>query len=74
MKKEKRLMNEKKRERYSSRLGSRRLRVASVLPARLAMATLDRVEWADWENLRRRVRVPRWRVYQNLAAAFLTGR
>lgn len=60
--------------RYSACLGPRRLKVASVLPARLAVATLDRVERADWETLRRRVRVPRWRVYQMLAAAFLTGR
>jgi farnesyl-diphosphate farnesyltransferase len=59
--------------RYSACLGPRRLRVASVLPARLAVATLDRVERADWENLRRRVRVPRWLVYQNLLAAFFVG-
>ena len=60
--------------RYSASLGPRRLRVASVLPARLAVDTLDRVERADWDALCHRVRVPRWRVYQNLAAAFLTGR
>jgi farnesyl-diphosphate farnesyltransferase len=60
--------------RYPADIGPRRLRVASVLPAKLAVATLDRVERADWETLCRKVRVPRWRVYRMLATTFLTGR
>ncbi len=59
---------------YPAGLATRRLRVASALPARLAAATLDRVERADWESLRRGVKVPRRRVYQMLAAALVTGR
>ena len=55
--------------RYASMLEGRRLRMASVLPAMLAEDTLDLLAEADWESLQRRVRIPRRRVYANLAQA-----
>ena len=53
-------------ERYARVLESRRLRMASVLPAMIAAETLERMRGASWEQLRGRIKVPRRRVYQLL--------
>ncbi|RPJ34253.1 MAG: hypothetical protein EHM17_07255 [Verrucomicrobiaceae bacterium] len=55
---------------YADALVSRRLRVASVLPAMLARETLDLLREAPFQT---RVKVPRSRVYLALLRAF-TGR
>lgn len=56
---------------YAAALGSRRLRVASELPARIAVETLDRIAAADWETLCAGVKVPRRRVYLAAWRSFL---
>jgi len=48
---------------YAETLKMRRLRAATVLPAWLADETLQAMREASWEELRRRVKVPRSRVY-----------
>lgn len=55
---------------YSSRLISRRLRAATVLPALLAEKTLDGMIDATWEILETRVKIPRREVYESLVTAF----
>lgn len=56
---------------YARTLRSRRLQAATVLPAMLAMETLDRLHSASWDDLQRRVKIPRARVYLALARAFM---
>lgn len=56
---------------YADALTSRRLRAASVLPARIARETIERLETADWQTLEQRVKVPRSRVYRALVESFL---
>jgi farnesyl-diphosphate farnesyltransferase len=58
---------------YAETLRSRRLRAATVLPAMLARETLERMRGADFETLRKRVKVPRSQVYLALMRA-LAGR
>ncbi len=59
---------------YAGTLPSRRLRAATVLPALLAMETLDRLRGAPWETLQQRVKVPRRRVYLLLIRALACSR
>lgn len=54
---------------YAEKLRSRRLRVASVLPAMIAKETLQMMEGADVSNLEKRMKVPRHRIYSMLLAA-----
>lgn len=54
---------------YAETLRSRRLRAATVLPAMIARETLERLRGVGWETLRRRVKVPRRRVYLALLRA-----
>ncbi len=56
--------------RYAEALRSRRLRVATVLPAMIARETLARLRVADWQALQRGVKVPRSRVYLAMLRAF----
>ena len=58
-------------ENYAKALNSRRLSVASVLPALIARETLGSLEGASWEDLQRRVKIPRRRVYQLIIKAFV---
>ncbi len=58
---------------YASTLSSRRLRVASGLPAAIAMKTLELLEKADWDDLVAGVKVPRSFVYRSVARGFLLG-
>lgn len=58
---------------YADALVSRRLRVASVLPAMIARETLARLRNAGPDALRSRIKVPRSRVYLALLRAF-TGK
>jgi farnesyl-diphosphate farnesyltransferase len=55
---------------YAKSLPSRRLRAASLLPALLALETLDLLKAGTWESLQTRVKVPRRRVYALLFKAF----
>ncbi|MBK1883253.1 squalene/phytoene synthase family protein [Luteolibacter pohnpeiensis] len=50
-------------EEYGRELKSRRLRMASVLPARIAAETLSRMKGASWSELQNRIKVPRRQVY-----------
>lgn len=56
---------------YAATLGPRRLRIATVLPALIAEETLEMLSDASWETLRKRVKVPRYRIYRLLAEAVL---
>ena len=56
---------------YSSQLGSKRLRVASALPAMIGKATLVLMQGADWERLSAGIRIPRSQVYSIALGAFL---
>ena len=56
---------------YASTLRLRRLRMATVLPAWLALETLEAMRGADWERLSQRVKVPRSRVYRLLWDAWI---
>jgi farnesyl-diphosphate farnesyltransferase len=58
---------------YARELGSRRLRVASGLPATLALETLDLLAVADWDEIAARVKVPRRRVYAALLRGVVMG-
>ncbi len=57
---------------YSDKLESRRLRTASVLPAMIARETLELMEGADLDALRKRIKVPRRRVYSMLFSALFS--
>lgn len=57
--------------RYASGLRNRRLRTASVLPALLAIETLDLLDHAGARVLERRLKISRASVYRLLAEAFL---
>lgn len=61
----------KQGEHYAAKLGSRRLRAATVLPALIARATLKPLRRASWETLQTRIKVPRSVVYQSILRAFL---
>lgn len=52
---------------YASEMKSRRMRMAAVLPALLAIETLDLLERASWDDLGKTVKVPRRTVYRLLA-------
>jgi farnesyl-diphosphate farnesyltransferase len=55
---------------YAAAMGSRRLRAAVMLPAMIAVETLEPLAEADWERLEARVKVPRVRVYRLLLRSF----
>lgn len=57
---------------YSDKLESRRLRVASVLPAMIAQETLERMQDATIEDLRKRIKIPRHRVYCMVVSTLLS--
>jgi farnesyl-diphosphate farnesyltransferase len=54
---------------YAQSLPSRRLRVATILPAMIARETLERMRGIGWPALQTRVKIPRRRVYQALLRA-----
>lgn len=56
---------------YSEMLGSKRLRVASALPALIASETLGLLENTSLHDLGERIRIPRKRVYSLLFGALL---
>lgn len=58
---------------YAGKLESRRLRVASGLPATIALETLDLLMEADGRALSNRVKVPRHRVYAALLRGLVMG-
>jgi farnesyl-diphosphate farnesyltransferase len=55
---------------YGAQLGQRRLRAASVLPAMIGQATLEKLRGASWETLQTRIKVPRTVIYKSLVRAF----
>ncbi|QTN31475.1 squalene/phytoene synthase family protein [Akkermansiaceae bacterium] len=57
--------------RYASALRSKRLRMASALPAMIGNETLELMENADFATLEAGVRIPRSRVYRLTLDAFL---
>lgn len=57
---------------YAELLESRRLRVASGLPARIGEMTLNALRGASWETLGKRVKVGRGAVYGAMARALLS--
>ena len=57
--------------RYASEVRDRRARAASVLPAMLAMDTLDLLAKADWQGLKQKVKVGRWHVLRTCVEAWL---
>ena len=57
---------------YTELLESRRLRVASGLPARIGEKTLDALRGASWERLGKRVKVGRGAVYGAMARALFS--
>jgi phytoene/squalene synthetase len=56
--------------RYASLLTTRRLQVASVMPAMIARETLGLMKNASWDALKAGVKVPRIKVYAMLIKAF----
>jgi farnesyl-diphosphate farnesyltransferase len=58
-------------ESYAMSLPGRRLRAATVLPARLAQRTLDSLAGVSWEALQVRIKIPRRAVYQEVCRALL---
>ncbi len=56
---------------YAKLLVSRRLRAATVLPARLGRLTLEPMRGKSWHELQQRVKLPRSKVYQELLRAML---
>ncbi len=56
---------------YASALRSRRLRVATVLPALMGLETLARLRNVSWERLHQRVKISRLAVWHCLAEALL---
>jgi len=57
--------------RYAECLQGRRLRAASLLPALIAEETLQALRGADWSRLEKRIKVPRFKVYQLLLESLL---
>ncbi len=55
---------------YAKAMRLMRLHVAAALPARIGLDTLDAIEAAGPEVLRRRVKIPRRRVWRHLAGAW----
>lgn len=55
--------------RYATMLRSRRLQVASVMPAMIAKETLALMRKASWDELRQGIKVPRIKVYVMLLKA-----
>jgi hypothetical protein len=55
--------------RYASMLTTRRLQVASVMPAMIAKETLALMRKASWDGLRQGIKVPRIKVYAMLLKA-----
>lgn len=55
---------------YAKALPMRRLRAATVLPAYLAVETLDALERATFKDLKQRIKLPRRRVYACLWRSF----
>lgn len=49
---------------YARHLPSRRLRVASILPAMIARETLSMMNGTNWETLKTRIKIPRRKVHQ----------
>lgn len=58
---------------YSKALRSKRLRIASSLPALIGRETLALLENATFRDLENRIRIPRNRVYSLLIGAFFRG-
>ena len=58
---------------YSSRLRSKRLRMASSLPAMIGKETLELMEGASWDKLEAGIRIPRHRVYSLLVHSLMVG-
>lgn len=56
---------------YASTLPMRRMRAATVLPAWLALETLEAMRGADWPALSRRIKIRRRRVYRLLWEAWI---
>jgi len=56
---------------YASALRSKRLRMASALPAMIGTETLELMDGADFGDLEAGIRIPRSRVYSLMLAAFL---
>ena len=56
---------------YSSKLCSKRLRVASALPALIAKETLSLMEGVSYDQLEAGIRIPRRQVYSLMLGAFL---
>ena len=57
-------------ERYAKTLKIRRLRAATRLPAMIAQSTLEAIRGASWQALQKRIKVPRYKVYQAMIRAF----
>ena len=57
---------------YSSRLRSKRLRMASSLPAMIGRETLAQLDGANWETLEAGVKIPRRRVYSLMLRSLVT--
>ncbi|MGJ8634591.1 MAG: phytoene/squalene synthase family protein [Luteolibacter sp.] len=59
--------------RYSAKLESKRLRIASGLPASIAEETLKLVRFTGSDFSAEKAKVPRWQVYRLLFMAFVSG-
>jgi farnesyl-diphosphate farnesyltransferase len=57
--------------RYADALHGRRLRCATVLPALLALETIEKLDSATWQELEQRVKVSKATVFRCLAEAML---
>jgi farnesyl-diphosphate farnesyltransferase len=60
-------------QRYAEQLARKRLRVASGLPASIAISTIDLLKAADEQALQGRIKVPRRTVYRALARGLIVG-
>lgn len=58
---------------YSSLLPSKRLRMASSLPAMIGKETLDLMKGVNWDELEAGIRIPRRRVYSLMMHSLLFG-
>jgi farnesyl-diphosphate farnesyltransferase len=57
---------------YAKTLVSWRLRVATILPAMIALETLNQLDGTSWEALKNRVKIPRSQVYSLLLRAIFS--